>query len=466
MASSRVPGARLESLWQQAREPVFLLSPECKLLLVNPAWEELTGYSAEQVIGLICRAHGPTKPGELGGVAGSFHPPSEALGGTPSGGPTLIVHASGERRWRRVEFWPFHNEHGELMVLFGMVRPPEAQPAVPDADSERLRHELLEVRHRLWERHRFDELIGAGPMHGRLLEQVRAAAATTVPILIVGEPGTGKHAVARSIHLRGAAPDAPLIPFDCEALPSELLERDLFGGGPGSTDPALPFPEGATLLLSHVFHLPRDLQVRLAASLGAPIRVIATSIQPPDDALRAERVHPNLFFALTALVIRLHPLRERVAEIPLFAQHFLERANQRGLRQQKGLTPEAVSDLEGYDWPGNLREMSRVVAEAHEKGRGDSIGVDDLPAMVRGHLGAAYNPPPLPGALTPLDDLLTQVERRLIEYALQRARHNKSKAADILGISRPRLYRRIKELGLPDENEPVEEPASANGSRT
>src|ERR1700756_1991318 len=117
MASSRVPGARLESLWQQAREPVFLLNPECKLVLVNPAWEELTGYSADQVLGLTCRALGPTRPGELAGLAGSFHPPSESLAGQPAGGPTLIVHPSGERRWRRVEFWPFHSDQGVLLAV-------------------------------------------------------------------------------------------------------------------------------------------------------------------------------------------------------------------------------------------------------------------------------------------------------------------------------------------------------------
>lgn len=465
MASSRVPGARLESLWQQAREPVFVLSPDCKLVLVNRAWEELTGHPAEQALGLVCRAHGPTRPGDLAGLAGSFHPPAEALAGQPAGGPTLIVHPSGERRWRRIEFWPFHDEHGELIVLFGMVRPPEAPPMVPDADSQHLRHELLEVRNRLFERHGFDSLIGAGPAHRRLLEQIRAAAATTVPVLIAGEPGTGKRLVARSIHQIGPAPQAPLVPFDCAALPAEVLERELFDGRAAEAGAPLSLPEGATLLLGDVLDLPRDLQVRLAAALDQPFRLLATTAGDLDGAVRAEGLHPDLFFALTTLVIRLQPLRERVEEIPLFVQHFLERANQRGARQQSGFTPEALAVLQGYDWPGNLRELARVIDDAHERSQGDLIAVEDLPAAIRGHVGAAYTPPPMPTALTPLDDLLTQVERRLIEYALQRARQNKSRAADLLGISRPRLYRRIKELGLPDEPETVEEPASSNGSK-
>jgi DNA-binding NtrC family response regulator len=118
-----------------------------------------------------------------------------------------------------------------------------------------------------------------------------------------------------------------------------------------------------------------------------------------------------------------------------------------------------VRTLLTYDWPGNLRELNRVVEEARRHGEGLLIDAVDLPAAIRGHLASAYAPQATPPPITPLDELLAQIERRLIENALQRARQNKSRAAELLGISRPRLYRRIKELGLPDELEPSEEPA-------
>jgi len=108
--------------------------------------------------------------------------------------------------------------------------------------------------------------------------------------------------------------------------------------------------------------------------------------------------------------------------------------------------------LTAYDWPGNLTELARVVEHAHARGAGHPlIDLDDLPATIRGNLGAAYAPPVPPNPIKPLDQLLTEVERRLIETALRQARSNKSRAAEILGISRPRLYRRIKELNLPDD---------------
>lgn len=468
MASSRVSGARLESLWQQAREPIFWLSAECRFVAVNKAWEELTGHSAATVRGLACHPHGPTRAGDLVGLGGSFFPPPEALAGQPTGGPTLIVSASGERLWRRVQFWPFHDDEGKLIGLLGLVSAADAAPLVPDSDAHRLRAELFEVRERLFSRYGFDSLIGHGPAHQRLLEQVTAAAATTVPVLIVGESGTGKRTVGRTIHQLSEHRQAPILPIDCSALPPEVIERELFGGSEQSDGRArLSLAEGSTLLIGDILDLPRDLQSRLVVSLDQRVRLIAVTTTDPESGLKTERLRHDLYYALTTMVIPLRPLHERLDELPVLAQHLLERVNLRGARQRTGLSEEALTVLRSYDWPGNLRELTRVIEEAHKTAQGDEIGADDLPVGIRGNLGSAYVPPTLPAPITPLDELLTQVERRLIESALRRARQNKSRAADLLGISRPRLYRRIRELNLPDEPEPSEHVApTGNGSHS
>jgi transcriptional regulator with PAS, ATPase and Fis domain len=461
MASPRNPGARLDSLWQLAREPAFWLNPDLRLVWVNRAWEQLVGYSAEQVGGVVCRAHGPTRAGDLDGLAGSFYPPPEALAGKPASVQTLIIHPSGERRWRRIEFRPFHDEKGVLLGLLGVVGSAEAPALGSDSEALRLRTELLVVRERLQERHGFDHLIGAGPAHRRLLDQVGAAASTTIPVLIVGEPGSGKRTVARTIHQQSARRSLPLLPIDCAALPPEVLERELLGAEPSGR---LTLPEGSSILIGDILDLPRDIQGRLVATLDPRIRILATTAEDPDAALQAERLRSDLYYALTTMVIRLRPLRERTEEIPLIAQHLLERANSRGGRQRSGFADPAVKSLQAYDWPGNLRELARVIEEAHAHGSGDLVEADDLPAAIRGHLASAYNPPPSVPPVIPLDELLTQVERRLIESTLLRARQNKSRAAELLGISRPRLYRRIKELGLPDVAETPEESTLLNGS--
>jgi DNA-binding NtrC family response regulator len=471
MRPSRLVPFEPDQLWQLAREPIFWLDPTLRMVWVNRAWENLTGYPADSVVGLTCQAHGPTRVGDLADLAASFHPPPESLTGQPAGTPSLIFHVSGEATWHRLEFWPFRDESDSLIGLLGLVRSADTPPSVVDSQASRLHVELLSIRRRLQERYGFDSLVGFGPSHRRLLEQVRLAAASTTPVLIVGEAGTGKRQVARTIHQNGPGRQKPLVPFDCEALPVEILERELFGrdnhaaaetepspGTGGTARPRLSLGDGSTLLIREILMLPRDLQERLAASLDTPVRLLATTALDPKNALEREQLRPELYFALTTLVVRLQPLRERRDELPPLAQHFLERANQRGGKQKTAFSPQAISALMAYDWPGNLRELARVVDHAHtHSGEGGPlIAVEDLPASIRGHLGGGYPLPAQLNPIKPLDELLMEVERRLIETALRQARGNKSRAAELLGISRPRLYRRIKELNLPDD-EPTEE---------
>ncbi len=187
------------------------------------------------MVGLTCQDHASTEAGDPADLAASFRPPPESLAGQPAGTPTLILHASGERTWHRLEFWPFRDENQTLIGLLGQVRPADCQPSVPDTQVNPLHVELLETRRRLQDRYGFDSLIGFGPSHRRLLDQVRLAAASKTPVLIVGEAGTGKQQVARTIHQQGPGRQWPLVPFDCEALPAEILERELFGVNPQTT---------------------------------------------------------------------------------------------------------------------------------------------------------------------------------------------------------------------------------------
>jgi hypothetical protein len=445
MASSRLSPFAPDQLWQKAREPIFWLDPACRLVWVNRAWESLTGYPADSVVGLTCQAYGATCTGDLNDMAASFHPPPESMAGQPAGTRSLILHASGAAEWHRLEFLPFSDEHGVAIGLLGLVRPIDAAPFVADSTSHRLHLDLLAIRQKLRARYGFDSLVGFGP------------SASSTPVLIVGEPGTGKRQVARIIHQNGAGRDQPLVLFDCEALPAEILERELFGveadgseygatgRGEGKTGPRLFLRDGSTVLICEILVLPRDLQKRLAESLESPVRLLATTTVDPESAFERDQCRPDLYFALTTLVVRLQPLRERRNELPALAQHLLERANQRGGKQKLGFAPPALQALLAYDWPGNLRELARIVDQAHAQGEEALIAVEDLPA-------AHSQPDPI----KPLDALLTEVERRLIETALRQARGNKSRAAELLAISRPRLYRRIKELNLPDD-EPADD---------
>ena len=455
MPSGRVPALRVDALLQNAREPVIVVGPGRRVVAVNRAWEELTKTASEAVVGLECQPHGPSRAGDPGELVASFCPPPEAMAGQPASSTTLILTAAGERLRRRVEFWPFHDAQGELIGVVGVARPVDDAAAAPESQGHKLRAELMAVRDQLHRRHGIESLVGRGPEHRRLLDQVAAAAATAVPVLIVGEGGTGKRLVAQTIHQAGPRRQAPLLAFDCRALPFEVLDRELFGTPSDPPEPGLAAPAGSTVVIGDILDLPRDLQAQLAGRLDGRVRLIATTAGDPDAAFAADQLRLDLYYALTTLVVRLRPLRDRRDDLPLLAQAFLERYNQRGGRHREGFRPDALAALAAHDWPGNLRELARVVEDAHGRGDTPQITADDIPPTIRGQRGGAYLPP-APVAPPSLKDLLLQTERRAIERALARSRHNKTRAAKLLGVNRPFLYRRIKELGLPDLPEPAD----------
>ncbi len=479
MPSPRPPRFRPDRVWRSAREPLIWLDAELRVVWVNSAWEELTGRRADEVVGADCSIFGASRSDDAGGeaLAASFAPPPEALGGVAASTSTLIVRPDGERLLRGLSFWPFAGRDGSLLGMLGRVRDADEPAEEAESRGNRLRLRLRTLRDDLFRRYGVDSLIGEGPAHRRLLEQSRIAASNRAPVLIVGEPGTGRRHLARVIHQLGDGPESTFSALDCRALPPEALDRALFGSTdydyrnaldepPPVDRPRLAPPEGSTLAIGDILDLPRDLQAKLAVALadedlrGRRTRVVAVTSGDPEAALLSERLRADLYHALSTLVIRLPSLRSRREEIPLLAQHFLERANERGGRRRPGFTADAERALAGYDWPGNLSELARVVARARagdSKGKdadreavGGPIDVGDLPPEILGERGAAYLPP-REAPPRPLDDLLADVERRLIENAMARARRNKSRAAEILGVSRPRLYRRIKELNLPDE---------------
>jgi DNA-binding NtrC family response regulator len=477
MAAPRgVPAFRPDQFWQQAREPLFWLDSLCRLSWVNRAWEDLTGQSGGSLLGLSCAAHGPSGTDVENELAHCFSPPSEVMQGAPAGNHALIPRGAGAPYRCRVEFWPFRDREGTLLGILGQVRDPD-DASVPDSKIRQLQARLQELREQLRGRFGFDALIGTGPAHDRLLEQIRLAAAEPVPVLIVGEPGTGKRLVGQIIHDSGPSRPAPILPLDCEALPAEVIEQELrklaSTAAPDEDAPArqprLSVP-ALTLLVGDLLALPRDQQCRLFEVLTTrpDVRLVAMTAGDPEAAVREERLRPDLYHAITTLVLRIEPLRQRRQDVAILAEHLLGRINRRKGVVCGGLDPQAISALESYHWPGNVRELERVLAMAHGlvTGRRDganpalTIGPGDLPASIRGHLGGAYLAP-VDRFVKPLDELLTEIERRLIETALGRARQNKSRAAELLGISRPRLYRRIKELNLPEEGEPDPEPGPA-----
>jgi DNA-binding NtrC family response regulator len=299
----------------------------------------------------------------------------------------------------------------------------------------------------------------------RVLEQIKLARSSRVPVYLEGEDGTGKEHIARTIHGESEESAGSFVPLDCRrmrAIDLKLAIRRLLKAEPDDVIDPVPISrfEPRTLYLSHVEQLPRDLQEMLVEALRpdrngsqTPLRFMASSTVELQSALRDETIRSDFFYLATAVRIELPPLRGRADDLDLLAQSMLEELNRIAEKQVAGFTEEVWSRFRQYNWPGNLDELAAVVREARDACAGDSIRIGHLPFRFRAGLDAQAVGPKRAPAIPPLDKLLHDAETEHIRHALEQSGHNKSKAARLLGMPRAKLYRRMKTLGIADLEE-------------
>jgi len=432
-----------QAFFERAPEPVFILSRARRILFVNSAWETLTGWSAAQARGLHCAHRASTSSEPLTALARVLSPTRGVLRGEHARVRRVApIPGSVQVLWD-LEFSPLHFGDG-LLGIVGCIRPLEDEDAV---SSRSLPEKLLVLREGMTQRYQFDKLGSKLPSDRRLAEQARLACRLKVPLLLVGEPGSGKQWIARAIHFQGSARARAFARVDCFHLPARTLTEMVFGD-----HGLMRRAEFGTLYLDDPGALPRELQARFVAHLseagGAAPRLIAGCTRDPAADVRAGRLLEEFYHALGTLTLFVPPLRQRRADLPRWFDTFLERAATRNDKPRAPLSPETREVLESYTWPMNLRELFCVLATAHARAGDDVISPSDLPAAVRLAVRMQETPSANNERSLALDQVLEQVERRLIALALRRHHGNKSKAAEWLGIWRPRLLRRMEALGI------------------
>jgi transcriptional regulator with PAS, ATPase and Fis domain len=466
MSADRPRPFRWQALFQRASEAVFVLDRRRRVLFVNAAWERLTGVSAERMHGMLCRRPRPVgAEGLLEDVlAHILTPPAEVLRGGFARVRRLFpdrpraADAAGQSsslRWWDVEFLPLRQDGpGEGYLIVGRVVPlrhdgPEPPVLLPER--------LMDLRQRWMSRFSFDLLASCVPAMHRVQAQVRLASTVRAPVLLVGEAGSGKKTTARIIHYQSAARERSFATPDCRRLPVSMLTSLLFA------EPGTGLADAGAIYLDDPALLPRDVQLRLCEWLAARAtngerdkgpRLFAGSSQPEED-VRAGRMLAEFYCLIGTLTIVLPPLRERMDDSPRLAERMLDDWKAEREQNVSGLTPAAWEVMLHHHWPGNLAEFQHVLSEAHGRAAAEQIDTADLPAALcqaqsleREPLRSAVRP-------VPLEETLAQVERRLIHLAMKRARGNRSRAAELLGIYRGRLLRRMEALGM--EEAPGEE---------
>jgi transcriptional regulator with PAS, ATPase and Fis domain len=307
------------------------------------------------------------------------------------------------------------------------------------------------------------------PAMKQVFHLLERAARRDVPVLVRGESGAGKELVARGIHDASPRASKPFKAINCAALPANLLESELFGHVKGSFTGAVRdhtgyfrAADGGTLFLDEIAEMPIELQAKLlrvlethtvipvGSSNAVPVnvRIVAATHQSLRRAVELGRFRADLMYRLRVVPIFLPPLRARAGDIPLLVQHFVDRLNEFGERRVTRIAPGAMEALRNYPWPGNVRELRNALEYAFVIGEGPVLTEADLAAEVlhpelgeEGVAAIVNAPPQVEGS--------PEVQR--IRRALERVGGNRTRAAQVLGMSRVTLWRRMRELGIADE---------------
>ena len=353
----------------------------------------------------------------------------------------------------------------------------ELEISIDRALSQRkVLEENKQLKDQLDLRYGMENVVGRDRRMQRVFDMIDSVADTKATILITGESGTGKSMIARAIHRRSGRRDHSFVEVACGALPESLLESELFGHVAGAftgatSDKMGKFKQadGGTIFLDEISTAPPSMQVKLlrvlqelefeqvggTKTIHVDTRVVLATIENLAQAVAAGRFRQDLYYRINVINIELPPLRERITDIPLLAQHFLSDVRDDANKDVTGFSDEAMAVLQHYTWPGNVRELQNVVERAVLLGKGPIVTVADFPDHLLA--GASIQTPSATGQT--LKEALAGPERQIILGVLRANNWNRNVTAESLGINRTTLYKKMKRLGLED---PADAPAAGS----
>jgi DNA-binding NtrC family response regulator len=354
---------------------------------------------------------------------------------------------------------PFDNEELLLIVRRALER-------------SRLTEEVTNLRKQLGEQYRFENIIGVSPKMQRLFEQMRRVCDTDATVFIQGESGTGKELVAKAIHYCSKRKDRQLISVNCGAIPVNLIESEFFGHERGAFTDArerkagkLEQADRGTLFLDEIGELPPDAQVKLLRvledktvtliggreAITVDVRIIAATNKNLEQEVAKGNFRLDLFYRFNIFPIIVPPLRDHPEDIPLLAEHFLEKYNRLLGLHIRSISRAAIKSMETYSWPGNVRDLENAVQSAMILARGEVILMEDLPLRVRGYPEVPYESESELRELK-LEEYIrsysARIERNLLLKTLEKSGGNRTLAAEKLGISRKTLFNKLKRHGI------------------
>jgi transcriptional regulator with PAS, ATPase and Fis domain len=486
--SQNIPDSLAEVL-DESTQPTYVVDAERRVIYGNHALAHWIDLPLKRIIGRRVEFHSEEPASEQAVRSDTapltdLCPPPLALAGQRSAGTISCLARDGHMLHRAAQFIPLGQKRtrksnqpqtsapNAVLVLLAAqdLSPQEIAAAVSGgATTDELHRTIRRFRRGQANRYSIKSLLGVSAAMQKVRAQIDAAAASGADVLISGPPGSGRTHIALAIHYRDSTerktPDtARLARIDCRLLNDSVLTQTMERLKASPPDDTRP-----TLLLEHLEHLSapyaaellglivsRQLNARILAtfeSLYVPADSAETSAAAdnrPDIETPASSPLPRLVDIISTITVHVPPLVDRLQDLPLLSQFFLEACNRGSTRQIGSLRPEALDALALYSWPGELVQLQQTIEAAHAACTSHEIAAADLPPLIGHALGAATRVRRQPQRIV-LDELLADVEKQVITRALAQTAGNKSEAATLLGITRPRLYRRLVQLGFISE---------------
>ncbi|MDQ7838885.1 MAG: sigma 54-interacting transcriptional regulator [Thermodesulfobacteriota bacterium] len=432
-----------EAILESISDGVFTVDSGWRITSFNRAAEEITGVSRKEAIGQRCSE---VFRSNMCGAACALQETLKT--GKPIIGKSgYIIDSSGN--------------HIPISISTAVLRDASGR-VIGGAETFRDLSEIEALRRELKGKFRIGDLASRSPLMQRLFEVLPAIAASPSTVLILGETGTGKELVARTVHSLSPRNRGPFIAVNCGALPDTLLESELFGYKAGAFTGAnkdkpgrFALAKGGTIFLDEIGEVSPALQVRLLRVLQertyeplgatrsetADERVVVATNKDLAELVRQGLFREDLYYRVNVVRIELPPLRRRKEDIPLLVDQFITRFNRLQQKTVEGITSEATSFLMSHDWPGNIRELENAIEHAFILCNEGRIGIEHLPEGLMAHVEAARTDSNLRFAHDILDV-------QAIHAALERNNFNRLAAARELGIHKTTLFRRMKRLGI------------------
>jgi DNA-binding NtrC family response regulator len=329
-------------------------------------------------------------------------------------------------------------------------------------ENRLLKREVVRLKKEVESRYHFHNLIGKSPPMQKIYDLIERISDTSSNVLITGESGTGKELVAKAIHYNGIRKEGHFIAVNCAAIPETLLESELFGYKRGAFTDAKSDKKGlifeaneGTLFLDEITEMAPTIQAKLlrvieerevrplgdTTSYSIDVRNISSTNRNIQSLIQQSKFREDLYYRLKVIDIELPPLRDRREDIPLLVQHFITKFSRDQSKKISGVSEEALKILMNYSWPGNVRELENVIQRAITLGQHELIIPDDLPPLMMKEMDGDMLDKALQKKYT-----VDQLEKEYIKRVLIEVGGNKSKAAEVLGLDRKTLYRKLEDM--------------------